>query len=303
MLDSKTLLILGAGASSPYFLPTADELCEIACFGRRSTELWGKLKLPVTGYDQLQKVINETCDGQAISVVKRDEFRQRLNKSDGITIDTWIKENMDFADVATISIAGVLLTCEREHFLHGDWYRRLGQAIAANATFAPDRLKIITFNYDRSLQFWLARSYQGYRNKDYSELQKVVEICHVYGDLGELYLGKRRVEYGGCRNLAYSASRLQLAIGNEEPDKIALCRHWTMWAKRVYFLGLSYWPQHLEMLDTKKLLIGTPTYACGCGIAQNTWVRIRKRHFDPSCGVPDSVIDLNADEFTRQYPF
>src|SRR5262249_32824043 len=76
-----------------------------------------------------------------------------------------------------------------------DWYRYLfgkvldGVEVGALKTIA-DRLAFVTFNYDRSLEFYLYRCLQSLYDISDSGMQGIFpqfKIIHMYGDLGPIW--------------------------------------------------------------------------------------------------------------------
>jgi hypothetical protein len=182
MRNKKLLLVLGAGASAPYGLPTSAQLRELILGTRRGDEiLRDTLAISVdralqllqqrfysetapateirkwfTGDSTLQSVCRSFLDLVLLSEpfdfgedhVK--EFRNTFRESDRVSIDSFINRWEDkFGDVARAAVAAFILLCERGERLNGDWYQVLNEAILRRIDeLEQGDLRIINFNYD-----------------------------------------------------------------------------------------------------------------------------------------------------------
>ncbi len=240
MIQEPTCLILGAGASAPYGLPTAHRLkdlilADVTEQGREASDLYPLRNPP---YDRsvsqayhrgrlwgayLRQIAHEAGLGDVT-----EKFWERLRGSTR-SIDWFLRNNADYERIAKLHIAAVLLNCEKPPGRAGNWYGELSRQILASstATFQPGMLSVITFNYDRSFeQFFLNALMSDYALSfadAQTELLKV-RIDHVYGHLGELgkdnlrvlgidtFKGKRI--YATSRGLsAHDKKRARMAVG------------------------------------------------------------------------------------------
>jgi hypothetical protein len=110
-----------------------------------------------------------------------------------VSIDSFLAKNPTYTDLGRTAIAIVLLSSEREDILFSDenkdhWYRYLINEIFPHDWDALNLswLKIITFNYDRSLYFYLHSTLKNTYNKTDQEVYEKLnqlEFHHVYGSL------------------------------------------------------------------------------------------------------------------------
>jgi hypothetical protein len=295
MLKFKTLLVLGAGASLPFGLPATQELRELVCFGPEAADAIARLELPKGTLAMMKRELNEAYAQSRISAEQVKTFRTRLIEADGISIDAFVKCNPDFKKIAALSIAAVMLSCEREAKVRGDWYRLLAQSIHDHASYAPNKLAIITFNYDRSLEFYLTRSFAAYRNEDYDFIRDRIAIHHVYGDVGELS-GSGSVRFGHFRELHTAAKHLQFGIARDEVAESLHYRKLFTWAERIFFLGCGFWKENLDLLGTRHIPGGKAIFASSAAISESRWLHINQEFFAPanllSTGVQASTKDL-----------
>ena len=104
-----------------------------------------------------------------------------------------LEHNREFIDVGRWAIAMALLEAERKSNLKPgkNWYKRLFTALDASyENFCKNRLKIITFNYDRSLEKYLSDvfpyKYKQEKSADCLKELKSLKVYHIYGSLGPL---------------------------------------------------------------------------------------------------------------------
>ena len=169
----QTTLILGAGASAPYKFPTGFELTQ------KILALEGNIELLIYFSDQNTPLVRK--------------FFQSFRMSTATSIDSFVAKNPRYTEVARTAIAIVLMEMEdREvffnHTISDHWYRYLVNKICPDSweTFDPSRLRIVTFNYDVSLEFFLATAVSHMYGKgaaDVTEKLAKLEIVHVYGKL------------------------------------------------------------------------------------------------------------------------
>jgi len=195
MFKVKTTIVLGAGASQSYGYPTGSEL--ISHMIKLNTPLSVSIEEPT---DDPQKIKNE-------SLIR---LHQALKFYDPISIDSFLlhyEHDQPLIDEAKKLIAQILLTTDNTNLFGHDannsksfppshWYRFLWDAIVSEQTadmIASDEnsmnFEIVTFNYDNSLEFFLANCiYSPVSMFNDQQKHLVAEkigkrIHHVYGSL------------------------------------------------------------------------------------------------------------------------
>ena len=168
-----TTLILGAGASAPYKFPTGFGLTQ------KILALEGNIELLIY------------FSGQGSPLVR--QFFQSFRTSTATSIDSFVAKNPRYTEVARTAIAMVLLEMEDHevffnHTIDDHWYRHLVNKLCPDSwdAFDPSRLRIVTFNYDVSLEFFLATAVSHMYEKSADEVDEKLaklEILHVYGRL------------------------------------------------------------------------------------------------------------------------
>ncbi len=170
---TQTTLILGAGASASYKFPTGFELT----------------KKILALEENIQLLIY--FSGQSSTLVRK--FFQSFRMSTAMSIDSFVAKNPQYTEIARTAIAMVLMEMEDHevffnHTIDDHWYRYLVNKLCLDGwdAFDPSRLRIVTFNYDVSLEFFLATAVSHMYGKgaaDVIEKLAKLEIVHVYGKL------------------------------------------------------------------------------------------------------------------------
>jgi hypothetical protein len=170
---TQTTLILGAGASAPYKYPTGFGLTQ------KILALEGNIELLIYFSDQNTPLVRK--------------FFQSFRMSTATSIDSFVAKNPQYTEVARTAIAMVLMEMEDHevffnHTINDHWYRYLVNKLCPDSwdAFDPSRLRIVTFNYDVSLEFFLATAVSHMYGKgaaDVIEKLARLEIVHVYGKL------------------------------------------------------------------------------------------------------------------------
>jgi len=241
-----TTLILGAGASVPYGFPS--------------------------GYELLKQVIARTdLDRQHhyadyfgwMGFTKADarDFREALLKSGKTSVDAFLEHRPEFVSFGKAAIAATLICFEDEQALFErngtSWYEYLfNQLNTKFHDFNKNKLAVLTFNYDRSLEHYLfsaLRHSYGKPDQECLEALRSIPIIHLHGDLGALHVGDQT---GRPYSTNLTPEALQVAtkgikvihesIDNEPQfstahDLLAKSEH-------VCFLGFGYLPLNLQRL-------------------------------------------------------
>jgi hypothetical protein len=262
MITTPTVLVLGAGASCPYGFPTAKQLknriCEV--FASRTPAI-----------RQLEEKVAPA--GKFL------EFREAFWKSGTPSVDAFLEGRPEFLDVGKLAIAYCLIPFEHEANLYrpptddGDWYLHLSERLNQSFDeFGDNKLSIITFNYDRSLEHYLFNSllnWHGRSGDDCIEKFTKLPIIHVYGQLGTIPYPQR-----GCRQYrplgederkeleAVFDAAHGLTLLHEKASDLVEARKLLEVAERICFLGFSYHRLNLARLKLEnsafhRLVFGT----------------------------------------------
>ena len=193
MFEKKTCLILGAGASHPYGFPTSSELRTILLGGLAATKVFEELGFtdPVGSTAEHEALMMESVMHEVPYLTK---FRNIFRRSQRVSIDSFISGRGGGDDVELLrtigknAVAATILQCEKASRLDGDWYQWLLEFLLRKGKeFPANVLWIITFNYDRSLEYYLRNAFEasfGLGGAAATEMLRRIEFIHVYGDVG-----------------------------------------------------------------------------------------------------------------------
>lgn len=252
--DPSTVLVLGAGASKPYGLPLGFELRGNIC-------KWGlgeRGSIPDAAEQLLRQI---QVDPMQVVAFCKDFHHSYIG-----SVDAFLAARPEHAAIGRIVIALQIAGHEdRAAFeaLDGkdDWYPVLWNWLAAGKTSVAkvvDRgLRIITFNYDRSLEFFLSRAIRNTFHGSGGETvwpPSVIPILHVYGDIGEF---QWRPDGGGrsydsdilARHLLGATQRLQvIPEARDDSKSFRDARLWLGTADRIGFIGFGFDPLNCRRL-------------------------------------------------------
>lgn len=270
MITKPTVLVLGAGASVPYGLPTGSRL---AFDAYRNIKAKGSLLS-----QQLGELGFAADDAQ---------FHMRdFEESDSVSLDEFANTRPDLREFIKAVIVCSLCQQEapgylfpdfraatenRSHWQEIDWCRYLFRAMKTERTedFKKNQLRVITFNFDRSFEHRLGLMVRvAYQLTD----AQIVDACaafplvHIHGSLGRhpwwpsssaskvLRTYSRDTTIDDRRALMKDINIVQ----DEIPESIAEeARQHLRWAQHIWFLGFGFHPLNLRRLRLNEPLTGT----------------------------------------------
>lgn len=181
----------------------------------------------------------------------------------------------------------------------GQWYHYLWDRInpqSVDTLFADDRLSFITFNYDRSLEYWLLkriRSAFGVTNEKAIEVLRRLTVTHIHGRIGGvLGIDETALEYGPpvTRNSIETAA-LGMKIISEAPDEsqeLQTARRQLLYADVVLFLGFGYNPHSVRRLRV--------TSNCCDRTEQQDWPILEHMQVAPGATLLGTTLGLTESE-------
>ncbi|MGV8898077.1 MAG: hypothetical protein ACOH2B_02365 [Burkholderiaceae bacterium] len=259
-----TTLVLGAGASMPYGFPSGVKLREWLCNPVALRDLQAKF------YERDIAVFCETFLHSGMLSI--DAFLARRGAHSLYQpYEEVLMGQRTFSDIGKAAIALKLIECEKHDSLfkveEDHWYQYLWANLADSLnTFGENNLSIITFNYDRSLEYYLLNTLQhafGINEKHAADQLKKIPIIHVYGKLAELpnMCGDgvdNRFFKPDTRDSAFidTAARGIKVIdeARNDDDVFGQARKYLSEAERICFLGFGFDDANVHRLGIKNIL-------------------------------------------------
>lgn len=271
MIEEPTTLVLGAGASVAYGFPTGFELKKQIC-SLLSKETYNHNNPP----EQIRKLTK-----MGFQTEKIFSFCDYFAKSPIPTIDEFITRNPFYSNLAKAAIVLVLASCENETIFalkspSDSWYHHLFNVMLEGTEhhtfFTTNKIKFITYNYDRSLEHFfyysLKNTFSDVQEEEIIKSLKNLKIVHIHGKLGNLLWenGSNSRQYQFHNDvdeikIAYnSIITFNEARVGDNPYQIA--RQMIRNSAKVVFLGFGFHLYNVEKLNTdtcleKKHIVGT----------------------------------------------
>jgi hypothetical protein len=246
MIATRTVFVLGAGASKPYGYPTGVEL-------RTKVLRVLENKDALLSHVLNKEGLGEACLGCA----------EALMRSAHKSVDAFLETRREFERVGKLVMAYLLMSFENEANLFseeeipGDWLRYLLDYMAGPFdSFGDNAVSFITFNYDRVLEhilFNAAKHRYGKSDEECAAVLRKIRIVHVHGSLGPLPWQESVGRSYGPRpedwEVGTAASRIKIVCEGAEGDpEFNEARKLIREAQRIYFLGFGYNKDNVERL-------------------------------------------------------
>jgi hypothetical protein len=269
MIKTNSVFILGAGASVPYGYPTGFELVqEIKTFLSNfpfDPRIAPKDMLETHMF--FKQLVN--------SLSELDEFYNALLKASTYSIDKFLENRPDYLELGKLLITYILKKKENEHRLfiglkESNWLAELFNRIDANEDNIPkNRISFITFNYDRSLEFFIYNLLKSRSTKGGGGILKLlsnIPIVHVYGSLGCFpWEDSSGIPYSWefkPKDIRRMANNIQIMSDEVETEELKTAHILLNSARNIHFIGFGYDysnMQRLKIVDfaSKKNINGT----------------------------------------------
>jgi hypothetical protein len=348
MFKSKTLFIVGAGASREIGLPTGAELKS------QIVRVVG-----INRFDFNRQISGDYVTVEALRshVIDREaQLHGDINPylhaglmigdalPQAISIDNFIdahRSNDKINLVGKIGIVRCILDAERQSLIHpsrgkdgklsfhdlsetwfSEFFKLATESIAENeAHKAFEKVKFITFNYDRCIEHFLVQALKNYYGFDDDKAKSIVNevtILHPYGQTGNLpwQTGGKKAEFGGPENingshiLSLSTEIKTFSERIDENETLHSIRRCVKEAETIVFLGFAYHPANLELIapesaGSAKRVFGTAKGMSASDISSVTvdlanWLQCRPDKLEIE--VRDSTCVQLFREFQRSLP-
>jgi hypothetical protein len=248
-MAKKIALVLGAGASVAMGYPVGAKLREL---------IISNLSQPP--YLQLICGAHEFDPSEVASFVR--EFRN----SQMLSIDAFLARRDAFSEIGKRAIAAILLKHENPDLLHScshhdNWYQYFFNKFSVRdwESLTFENISVVTFNYDRTLEHYLAHAMQfAYGKTPYEAFEKLktLNIIHVYGVLGSCDPEVQPYSNFGTEpnslHVKHAASKLKvIPEGRQDDETLNAARTVLSEADKIVFLGFGFDSTNLERLDSK----------------------------------------------------
>jgi hypothetical protein len=299
VITTPTVLVLGAGASLPYGFPTAKELKGLIC----------------DAFDHPNAKAIQLLAGATHSSEEFFQFREAFRKSGQSSVDAFLQRRPEFLGIGKLAIAYCLIPFEEEAKLYrpdpsrgNDWYGHLSEKLNSPfEQFGDNKLSIITFNYDRSLEHFLLNSLHylhGRKMDDCSTALAKIPIIHVYGQLGKHpypqkdcrpYLPNRET-FGRVEQAAAGITLL-----HEQAADLGQAHQLLNDARRICFLGFSYHSMNLERLQLENSSIRRAVFGTARGFVGDELPAIIEQLNRTLLGGNVKISDADNLQVLKQY--
>ena len=269
MINTPTLFILGAGASKPYGYLTGAEL---------RADIINNFTLDVN------KLAGKGSSEPSLEMAREyaESFVENFDNSSLKSIDKYLAINPTHSYIGKIAITLSILKSERDSCFNEkiddpreDWYQYIYNRMTDNCKkpgdhehfFENNKVAFITFNYDRSLEYFLYNSFYHSFNQENTNIRNKIrnyipfEIIHVYGSVSTLSLSDWYISSQDYRRIKFdyfkTVNKLSTGIrvigeereGENVKDQIKkLLSNY----KRIFFLGFSFAQENLDAIDLPK---------------------------------------------------
>lgn len=302
MYAAKTTFVIGAGASLELGFPTSVSLKDqIAKSVNIGFEHGSRL---VRGDRHIAEALRKFSDyqnGQA------EEYNKYLHSGwhvgqampQAISIDNFIDNQEDdyVTAISKLGIASCIIDAEEKCFkefkarghdnkidwekFQQTWIHQLFQTInegrkKSNISMIFENLQFIVFNYDRSLEYYLARAIENYYSVPAKEAEEIVAsacFVHPYGQVGRLPWQTSNLPsmaFGsGEKYHLYEISNSILTFSEqvEDEDALTTLRGAVSDATQIIFLGFAFHPSNMQLLRPERKTDTSRVVATAYGIS------------------------------------
>lgn len=241
IMESPTVLVLGAGASNRFGFPLGPDLKKLMSENLHNPGF--RRTLQPFGFDE--------------NLIR--DFDEALGYSSHPTIDIFLEKKTNFREIGAYVVARTLMPLERHPslFPQKDWYRDLFTALDfENEEPNANLLSIVTLNYDRSFEHFLCKNID-YNCHDeripfcHTKRQKI-EVVHAHGSLGQYPEVPYGIDVDDPNTLRRAAKNIKIVPDrlDDSPD-FQKAQEIISKANHIVFLGFGYNERTLSLLMAK----------------------------------------------------
>lgn len=254
-----TTFILGAGASMPYGFPSGEKLVELICT-ESDTRPYEGACFESTLFNQFQRELTLSSVGSIDRFLATHSEYEEIGK---FAIASHLSKFEDRLELMRRFNTGYKAKSDPSSIPRTKWYNYLfdtkidGKTVN-DITNNLNRMRFITFNYDRSLEefFWNRLKYgEQLKDDEVLRVMEFVRILHVHGSIGRLkwQAGTSFVQsYDHCtksQHLREMSKGIKIIHEDlDETPEFLKAREWLELGERIIFLGFGYHPENLRRL-------------------------------------------------------
>jgi hypothetical protein len=272
MIVKPTVFVLGAGAMVDYGFPTGWELVKDVIHKFTPRALWREL---------LRK--HGHCSDEQVG-----EFLSALDGSAQNSVDAFLEERGEFLEIGIAAMSIVLIDKEISEKLYQErdpsknWLRNLMTHLRSPSfeKFGENAVSFVTFNYDRSLEFFLCKALSetfGKSEKESGEQLSRIPIIHLHGRLGYLPWESKsdaRPYEPIIDDEALKACVKDVKVVNRNitinEGEFKRAKELLSQAERIYFLGVGFYNDNLARLGVMDFVNDRASATC-VGLNQKEW--------------------------------
>jgi hypothetical protein len=274
MFNSKTVFVVGAGASKEAGLPIGSELTtKIADLVNLEVEFDRVISGDQEIYKALvQLVRSDTSWGNNDLLSSGEQLADAMRLAQ--SIDTFLQShssNREFVLLGKLGIVRAIGQAEAASLLASrqpgepsdlsklskTWYYSLARMLfngvpADEPHLAFANVSFIVFNYDRCLEVFLIRAAEMFFRLSRAEaidLIRRVSFVHPYGSLGDIFLPNGIGVPFASKRLDLLAASGRIKTFSEQSELRASVQKLVYDAEKLIFLGFGFHEQNMELLD------------------------------------------------------
>ncbi len=294
MITTPTTFITGAGASYGYGFPLGfDLVVDIINLLDNLISYEEESHYKGDRYSVLRNYFQKK--NQPLDLKK---FRLRLYGSGTPSIDRFLENNLEFEAIGKFFIALAIFRRENprvfniydselarrgNNWLAHIWYN-MTEGTTSVEDFKKNQVSFVTFNYDRSLEYFFVKHIRNFYDKTFEEaleIAKSIDIVHVYGHLGEYDSlrteNEHYIQYELYEDLLerlekqidhiYNwSSEIRVITSKRDEKEFENAYKLLSKAENVYVLGFGFDKLNLKRLRLRDIAENVEVYSTGIGM-------------------------------------
>lgn len=299
--ERRNVVVIGAGASKEFNLPTGEELKDK--ISKISDIEFDDFNMNLLrGDPDIVRCLYELSNNRDISAHLEAAWQIRNNMPLAPSIDNFLhthQENNEIVEFGKVAIVKAILDAEAKSLLLTErnnqgnyqlkansvkdtWLSRLFQILVAGRSFddflkAMENITFISFNYDRCIHqfiFHAAKSYFGLGASQDARLIQTLDILYPYGSIGEFqHYHDGQTNFGAKlreQQLVTASKRIRTFTEGSEPERVSAIHEAFEAAEVAIFLGFGFLPLNMELLFGEEMFEAKKVLATSFGMSENS---------------------------------